>query len=129
LPIRAYEIFIFTWVSNVEQWKDDYYNGGVSDVIGIADIVEGGGIIAGIIIIIIIRTDFAGLICIHIFIHGHMVLKVCRSNCKTDLAKGTYYNNKNKCGPMISDYHYHKNLEQKISDYRYNKNFDQKISD
>jgi hypothetical protein len=55
LPIRAYEIFIFTWVSNVEQWKDDCYNGGVSDVVGIAGIVEGGGIIAGIIIIIIIR--------------------------------------------------------------------------
>jgi hypothetical protein len=34
-----------------------------------------------------------------------MVLKVCRSNCKTDLAKGTYYNMKNQCGPMISDYH------------------------
>jgi hypothetical protein len=28
--------------------------------------------------------------------------------------------------PMISDYHYHKKLEQKISDYHCNKNFDQK---
>jgi hypothetical protein len=37
--------------------------------------------------------DNAGLNCIKAFIHGHMVLKVCRSNCKTGLAKGTYYYN------------------------------------
>jgi hypothetical protein len=56
--------------------------------------VKGGGIIAGIIVVIIIGMDLAGLICICIFIHGHMVLKVCRSNCKTDLAKGAYYKTK-----------------------------------
>jgi CheY-specific phosphatase CheX len=44
LPIRAYEIFIFTWISNVKQWKGDQYNGGVSDVVGIAGMVEGSGI-------------------------------------------------------------------------------------
>jgi hypothetical protein len=114
---------------NVEQQRDACYNRGVGDVVGIAGMAEGGGIIAGIIIIIIIGTDLAGLICIHVFIHGHMVLKVSRSNCKTDLAKVTYYKMKNHCGPMISDYHYHKNLEQKISDYHYDENFDQKISD
>jgi hypothetical protein len=43
--------------------------------------------------------------CIKVFIHGHMVLKVCQSNCKTDLAKGAYYNRKNQCCPMINDYH------------------------
>jgi hypothetical protein len=59
---------------------------------------------AGIFIVIIIQMDLAGLNCINVFIHGHMVLKVCRSNCKTDFAKGTYYNMKNLCGPMISDF-------------------------
>jgi hypothetical protein len=104
LPIRAYEIFIFTLISNVKQWKGDQYNGGVSDVDCIAGMVEGGGSVAGIVVVIIIGMYVAGLNCINIFIHGVMVLKVCRSNCKTDLAKGAYYNVKNQCGPMISDY-------------------------
>jgi hypothetical protein len=120
------EIFIFTWVSNVKQWIGDQYNRGVNDVVGIAGMVKGSGIIAGIVIVIIIGINLAGLLCICIFIHGHMV---CRSSCKTDLAKGAYYKTKNKCCPMISNYGYHKNLEQKISNYCYNKNLEQKISD
>jgi hypothetical protein len=42
--------------------------------------------------------------CIKVFIHGHMVLNVFWSNCKTDLAKCTNYNMKNQYGPMISNY-------------------------
>jgi hypothetical protein len=52
--------------------------------------------------------DLAGLLHISIFMRGCMVLKVCRSNCKINLAKGTYYNTKNQCGPRISDCHYNK---------------------
>jgi hypothetical protein len=64
------------------------------------------GSMAGIIIVIISGTDNAGgMHCIKVFIHGHMVLNMCQSNCKTDLAKGANYNMKNQCGPMISNYH------------------------
>jgi hypothetical protein len=62
------------------------------------------GALAGIVVVIISGTDNAGMHCIKVFIHGHMVLNVCRSNCKTDLAKDADYNMKNQCGPMISDY-------------------------
>jgi hypothetical protein len=71
----------------------------------LAGMVEGGGSMAGIVVVIISGTDNAGMHCIKVFIHGHMVLNVCQSNCKTDLAKCTDYNMKNQCGPMISDYH------------------------
>jgi hypothetical protein len=71
LSIRANEIFIFTWVSNVDQWKGDQYNVGVSDVIGIAGLIDGSeNIVVGIVIVIIIGTDLVGLLCIHFFIHG-----------------------------------------------------------
>jgi hypothetical protein len=57
-----------------------------------------------------------------------MVLNMCRCNCKTDLAKGAYYNMKinvvQSSGITVNI----KNLEQKISNLRYNKNFNQKIS-
>jgi hypothetical protein len=72
---------------------------------------------AAIIVVIISGMDNAGMHCIKVFIHGHMVLNVCRSKCKTDLAKGADYNMKHQCGPMISNYHKHKNFEQKISYY------------
>jgi hypothetical protein len=49
---------------------------------------------AGIVVVIISGTDNAGMHFIKVFIHGHMVLNVCQSNCKTDLAKGTDYNMK-----------------------------------
>jgi hypothetical protein len=102
MPIRAYEIFIFTLISDVKQWKGDQYNGGVGDVVCIAGMVESGGSMSAIVVVIVIGMDNAGLNC---FIHGHMVLNMCRSNRNTDLAKGAYYNMKNQCGPMISDYH------------------------
>ena len=70
----------------------------------LAGMVEGGGSMAGIVVVIISGTDNAGMHCIKVFICGHMVLNVCQSNCKTDLAKCTDYNMKNQCGPMISDY-------------------------
>jgi hypothetical protein len=105
MPIRAYEIFIFTLISNVKQWEGDQDSGGVGDVVCIAGMVEGGRSMAGIIIVIISGMDNAGMHCIKVFIHGHMVLNVCQSNCKTDLAKGANYNMKNQCGPMIRDYH------------------------
>jgi hypothetical protein len=59
---------------------------------------------AGIVIVIISGTDNVGMHCIKVFIHGHMVLNVCQSNCKTDLSKCTNYNMKSQCGPTISDY-------------------------
>jgi hypothetical protein len=104
MPIRAYDIFIFTLISNVKQWEGDQDNGGVGDVVCIAGMVEGSGSMAGIVIVIISGTDNAGMHCIKVFIHGHMVLNMCQSNCKTDLAKGADYNMKNQCGPMISNY-------------------------
>jgi hypothetical protein len=60
MPNRVYEIFIFTWVPNVKQWKCDKYNGGVCDVVCIAGMVEGSGSMARIIIVIINGTDNAG---------------------------------------------------------------------
>jgi hypothetical protein len=75
-------------ISNVKQWEGDQDNGGVGDVVCIAGMV----------------ADNVGMHCIKVFIHGHMVLNMCQSNCKTDLAKGTNYNMKNQCGPMISNY-------------------------
>jgi hypothetical protein len=95
LPIRAYEIFIFTGVSNVKQWKYDQYNVGVGSVVCIAGMVEGSGSMAGIVIVIISGMDNAGMHCIKVFIHDQMVLYMCQSNCKNDLAKGTDYNMKN----------------------------------
>jgi hypothetical protein len=56
------------------------------------------------LIVIISGIDNAGMHCIKVFIHGHIILNVCESNCKTDLAKGTNYNMKNQCGPMIRNY-------------------------
>jgi hypothetical protein len=92
-------------ISNVKQWKGDQYNGAVGDVVSSAGMFEGSGSMAVIIIVIIIGMDLAGLNCVKVFVHGHRVLKVCRSNCKTDLARGTNHIMKNQCGPMISDYH------------------------
>jgi hypothetical protein len=43
MHIRAYEIFILMLISNVNQWEGDQDNGGVSDVVCIAGMVEGGG--------------------------------------------------------------------------------------
>jgi hypothetical protein len=68
LPIRAYEIFIFTGVSNVKQWKCVQYNGGVGSVVCIAGMVEGSGSMVGIIVVIISGTDNAGMHCIKVFI-------------------------------------------------------------
>jgi hypothetical protein len=48
----------------------------LGDVVCIASMVEGGGSMAGIIIVIISGTDNAGMHCIKVFIHGHMVLNV-----------------------------------------------------
>jgi hypothetical protein len=62
-----------------------------------------------------------GLLLISVVIHGHMVLKVCVSNCKLNFAKGAYYDMKNPCCPMTSNYCYHKIFEKKIRGYRYNK--------
>jgi hypothetical protein len=59
LPIRAYEILIFTLISNIKQWKGDQYNGGVVDVVCIAGMVEGSASMAGIIVVIIIGTNLA----------------------------------------------------------------------
>jgi hypothetical protein len=80
LPIRAYEIFIFTGVSNVQQWKCDQYNGGVGDVVCIAGMVEGGRSMAGIVIVVISGMDNAGMHCSKVFNDGHMVLNMCQSN-------------------------------------------------
>jgi hypothetical protein len=77
MPIRAYEIFIFTLISNVKQWEGDQGNGGVSDDVCIAGMVEGSGSMAGIVVAIISGMDNAGMHCIKVFIHGHMVLNVC----------------------------------------------------
>jgi hypothetical protein len=105
MPIRDYEIFIFTLISNVQQWEGDQDNAGVGDVVCIAGMVQGSGSMMGIVIVIISGTDNAGMHCIKVFIHGHMVLNVCQSNWKTDSAKCTNYNMKNQGGPMISDYY------------------------
>jgi hypothetical protein len=92
LNLSNCETFIFTGVSNVNQWKCEQDNGVVSDVVCIAGMVEGGGSMEGTVIVIISGTDNAGMHCIKVFSYGHMVLNVCQSNCKTDLAKGTNYN-------------------------------------
>jgi hypothetical protein len=66
-------------ISNVKQWEGDQDNGGVSDVVCIAGMVEGGGSMAGIIVVIISGMDNAGMHCIFlkVFIHSDMVLNVC----------------------------------------------------
>jgi hypothetical protein len=39
--------------------------------------VEVGGNMAGMVIVIISGTDNVGMHCIKVFIHGHMVFNVC----------------------------------------------------
>jgi hypothetical protein len=73
-------------ISNVKQWKGDQYNGDLGDVVCIAGMVDGSGSMVGIVVVIISGMDNAGMHCIKVFIHGQMVLNVCQSNCKTDLA-------------------------------------------